>query len=82
MLETARCLYRLHVGNFPRARALMPGGGKPGETLAVRWIGDPAGDTTTTIKLPPTLEKEFGLQHQDAKGFSPLSQHLSAHYAQ
>jgi hypothetical protein len=66
------CIYRLHVGNFPRARALMPGGGKPGETLAVRWIGDPAGDATTTIKLPPTLEKEFGLQHQDAKGLSPF----------
>ena len=28
------CLYRLHVGNFPRATAVMPAGGKPGETVA------------------------------------------------
>ena len=46
------CLYRLHVGNFPRATAVMPAGGKPGETLAVRWIGDAAGETTTTVTLP------------------------------
>jgi hypothetical protein len=26
------CLYRLHVGNFPRATAVMPDGGKPGGT--------------------------------------------------
>src|SRR5271155_3930870 len=65
------CIYRLHVGNFPRARALMPGGGKPGETLAVRWIGDPSGDATTTIKLPARFETEFGLQRQDDKGLSP-----------
>jgi hypothetical protein len=65
------CIYRLHVGNFPRATALVPAGGKPGETLSVRWIGDPSGEATATIKLPPTFEKEFGLQRQDAKGLSP-----------
>jgi hypothetical protein len=67
----AGCLYRLHVGNFPRASAIMPAGGKPGETLAVRWIGDAAGETTATIKLPPTIEREFGIERQDDKGFSP-----------
>ena len=41
------CLYRLHVGNFPRATALLPAGGKLGEKLSVRWIGDPAGEATT-----------------------------------
>ena len=29
-------------------RPMLPAGGKPGETLAVRWIGDPAGETTST----------------------------------
>ena len=29
------CLYRLHVGNFPRATAVLPAGGKPGDTVAV-----------------------------------------------
>ena len=65
------CLYRLHLGNFPRATAIMPAGGKPGESLSVRWIGDAAGETTSTIKLPPTFEREFGIERQDAKGLSP-----------
>ena len=29
----------------PGRRPCMPAGGKPGETLAVRWIGDAAGET-------------------------------------
>jgi hypothetical protein len=65
------CLYRLHVGNFPRATAVLPAGGKPGETLSVRWIGDATGETTATIKLPPTFERDFGIERQDDKGFSP-----------
>jgi hypothetical protein len=65
------CLYRLHVGNFPRATAIVPAGGKPGETLAVRWIGDAAGETTSTIKLPPTFERDFGVERRDDKGLSP-----------
>ena len=39
---TARALYRLHVGGFPRPTAVYPAGGKPGETLNVKWIGDAA----------------------------------------
>jgi hypothetical protein len=65
------CIYRLHVGNYPRATALIPAGGKPGETVTIKWIGDPTGDTNTTIKLPATFEREFGIQRQDDKGLSP-----------
>ncbi len=72
------CLYRLHVGNFPRATAVMPAGGKPGETLAVRWIGDPAGEATTTVTLPATFEREFGLHAPGRQGSFALSQHLPA----
>ncbi len=67
----AACLYRLHVGHFPRATAVLPAGGKPGESLAVRWIGDAAGETTATIKVPVTFEREFGLERRDDKGVSP-----------
>ena len=67
----AGCIYRLHVGNFPRATAVMPAGGKPGETLSVRWIGDARGDITSTIKLPPAFERDFGIERQDDKGLSP-----------
>jgi len=65
------CLYRVHVGNFPRAKAILPAGGKPGESLSVRWIGDAAGDATTTVKLPAAFERDFGLVRQDDKGVSP-----------
>jgi hypothetical protein len=51
----AGCLYRLHVGNFPRAIGVIPAGGKPGETLSVRWIGDPSGESKSTITLPATF---------------------------
>ena len=37
------CIYRLHVGNFPRATAVLPAGARPGESVQVRWIGDPGG---------------------------------------
>ena len=66
------CLYRLHVGNFPRATAVMPAGGKPGETLSVRWIGDPSGESTSTVTLPASsASADFGLVRQDDMGISP-----------
>jgi hypothetical protein len=64
------CTYRLHVGNFPRPTAAFPPGGKPGEALNVRWIGDAGGDFTQPITLPTGTE-EFGALAQDAQGFAP-----------
>lgn len=65
------CLYRLHVGNFPRATALLPAGGKLGEKVAVKWIGDVAGEKTTETVLPTAPDPYFGLLNQDEKGTSP-----------
>lgn len=65
------CLYRLHVGSFPRARALVPAGGAPGESVAVKLIGDVSGDQSITLKLPAKPESDFGIQVQDSKGVSP-----------
>lgn len=65
------CLYRLHLGDFPRATAVMPPGGRPGESLAVRWIGDVTGEATTEVVLPAEHRAGWGLQRQDQKGFSP-----------
>src|SRR5579872_4606085 len=42
------CLYRVHVGNFPRPTALLPAGGKYGETLQVTFLGDVLGDREAT----------------------------------
>ncbi len=66
------CLYRLHVGTFPRPTAVLPAGGKPGEELDVTFLGDPAGPIKQRVKLPATApEGKFGLFAQDAGGISP-----------
>src|SRR5438874_791115 len=65
------CAYRLHVGTFPRPTAVVPAGGKPGEEIEVRFLGDPAGEIRQKIKLPATAEPKFGLFAQDAGGISP-----------
>jgi hypothetical protein len=63
--------YRLHVGSFPRPTAVYPAGGRPGETITVRWIGDPAGDWTEEITLPSLPDPEFQLLAKDEHGIAP-----------
>lgn len=65
------CLYRLHIGNFPRPTATLPAGGKLGETVEVTWIGDVAGQRTTRVTLPPSPERDFGIVAQDDQGVAP-----------
>ncbi|RJP36337.1 MAG: hypothetical protein C4547_07525 [Phycisphaerales bacterium] len=45
------CHYRLHVGAFPRPQGVFPPGGRPGETIEVRWLGD-ASLGAQTLALP------------------------------
>lgn len=53
------CQYRLHVGDFPRPLAVVPGGGQPGETIQATLI-DAAGNTTTeAITLPSEPMDEY-----------------------
>ena len=73
--------YRLHVGTFPRPIAVVPAGGKPGEEVELRFLGDPAGEIKQKIKLPTarmhpdTLtvggREKFGVFAHDANGVSP-----------
>ncbi len=47
-----RCQYRLHVGDFPRPLAIIPSGGRPGETLDATVV-DASGETwKESIALP------------------------------
>ena len=64
-------IYRLHIGTFPRPTAVYPAGGKPGESLTVKWIGDPAGDFTSQVPLPAGGPADHGLYAQDARGLAP-----------
>ena len=65
------CLYRLHVGNFPRPIAVFPAGGKVGEETEVRFIGDPTGVVTTKVALPAAKDPKFGLFASDDQGIAP-----------
>ena len=64
------CHYRLHVGHFPRPTAIIPCGGKPGETIDVRFLGDAQGEIRQQVKLPPT-PGEFRFRLQTAEGVHP-----------
>lgn len=63
--------YRCHIGNFPRPLGVIPGGGKPGETLKVKFIGDVLGDFERDITLPAAGDPDFTVVGQDDKGVAP-----------
>ncbi|MCA9248816.1 MAG: PPC domain-containing protein, partial [Planctomycetales bacterium] len=65
------CVYRLHVGKFPRPVIVYPAGGQPGTEQEIRWIGDVAGDRTEKIQIPAEPPKEFGLMPRDEHGVAP-----------
>lgn len=63
--------YRLHVGTFPRPTAVYPPGGKLGEEIEVRFLGDAGGELVQRVKLPEAPQEDFGLLAQDAGGLAP-----------
>ncbi len=67
----AQCLYRLHLGDFPRPTATVPSGGKFGDPVTVRWVGDVLGETTTSLTLPDASARDFGLIAHDEHGTAP-----------
>lgn len=66
-----RAYYLLHVGNFPRPQAIVPAGGKPGETVKVTFLGDVAGDFQQDVALPAQPPERFALDVADAGGIAP-----------
>lgn len=62
---TSMSTYRLHVGTFPRPTALFPAGGKMGESVTVRCIGDVTGDYDQAFDLPSTFDVDFTLSPHD-----------------
>lgn len=62
--ETA---YRLHIGSFVRPMMVYPLGGKAGEKVIFKFIGDAAGEFSQEAKLPGTPSEKYGLfpRHDD-----------------
>ena len=65
------CTYRLHVGRFPRPLAVLPAGGRAGESLEVHWLGDVAGPQSEQIPVPTAARRDFGLFRKDEHGIAP-----------
>ena len=66
------CLYRLHVGDFPRPSATVPAGGRAGQKVSVRWIGDVLGERTTEVVMPSKpSDPNAGIYAQDEHGTAP-----------
>ena len=65
------CTYRLHVGRFPRPTGVFPAGGRPGEPITVRWVGDVAGEREEQIQVPTEPTRNFGLFASDEHGIAP-----------
>jgi hypothetical protein len=64
--------YCLHVGNFPRPSSVLPAGGKPGETLTVKMLGDVKGDLTQSITIPEDFRgRHFGIAAKDGELSAP-----------
>ena len=57
----ANHVYRLHIGSFARPASVFPLGGRPGEQLEARFLGDPLGEFAQTITLPAAPAAKFGL---------------------
>src|SRR5262249_30049853 len=51
--------------------AVVPAGGKAGEEVEVRFLGDPTGEIKQKIKLPKEPGAKFGVYAQDAGGIAP-----------
>jgi hypothetical protein len=63
--------YQLHIGTFALPTAVIPAGGKPGEEIEFRFLGDPLGEIKQKIKLPAVADDSFRLHVTNADGISP-----------
>ncbi|MEY2408593.1 MAG: hypothetical protein QOF48_1263 [Verrucomicrobiota bacterium] len=63
--------YRLHIGSFPRPLVAYPAGGKAGETLSVKFLGDSGGEISQRIELPSVVQEKFGIYASQAGAVAP-----------
>ena len=65
------CVYRLHVGKFPRPVAVYPPGGRVGETVKLQFIGDALGPHTAEVTLPAEPNEKYSYYAADEQGIAP-----------
>ncbi|WP_010583446.1 PPC domain-containing protein [Schlesneria paludicola] len=65
------CFYRCHIGNYPRPSAIVPSGGKPGQKVAVKFLGDVGGEFTREIEIPAKAQPDYAVFAVDDRGIAP-----------
>ncbi|MBI1374093.1 MAG: peptidase [Phycisphaera sp.] len=65
------CIYRLHLGDYPRPTAVYPAGGRVGESLKVTYLGDKSGPIEATVKLPDTPNGKYPVFATQGDKISP-----------
>jgi hypothetical protein len=73
-LGDGRAYYLLNIGGFPRPLGAFPAGGKPGETLNVKLLGDVTGPLEQQVTLPATVPPGFGVEVTGPTGVAPTAQ--------
>ena len=63
--------YRLHVGRFPRPKAVFPPGVQAGQSAEVHWLNEKFEETLAEVETPATAGKIFFAHAADEKGIAP-----------
>lgn len=63
--------YRCHIGAYPRPRAIVPAGGKPGETVRVQLFGELAGPSTRDVTVTGEPGETIAVFAENEQGISP-----------
>lgn len=63
--------YRLHVGDYPRPVAMVPAGGRPGETIEARWVDADGTEAVAQISLPNIESFDFPISISSDGGVAP-----------
>ncbi|MGF1583036.1 MAG: PPC domain-containing protein [Gemmataceae bacterium] len=63
-------LYRMHIGSFPRPKAIFPLGGPRKRATSIRWIGDAEGPKTQKVN-PQEIEANQGFLPQENNTNAP-----------
>lgn len=65
------CHYLLHLGTYPRPVAAFPAGGRAGESVEVRLLGDVKGEKNIQLELPADAPRDFSFFPGEDAALSP-----------
>lgn len=70
------CVYRMHVGTFPRPSVAFPAGGQAGQDVNLTYLGDVAGPITQTFKIPADAASPIALFPEQNGQVAPSPVHF------